>query len=147
MDCNLPGSSVHGISQAQVLEWVAISFSIMSMKYCFFICKMDTTRYLPHTIGCWKDQASHLALILSNVSSQSRLGGQVWLSSHEGKMCVGRVIPQNSLNCPSSLKISWYSQAALKAHWPPGCNTFLCSWLNIRGGQPVPRGWICRKLT
>ena len=28
MDCNLPGSSVHGIFQARrVLEWVAISFS------------------------------------------------------------------------------------------------------------------------
>ena len=27
MDCSLPGSSVHGISQARVLEWVAISFS------------------------------------------------------------------------------------------------------------------------
>ena len=27
MDCNHPGSSVHGISQARVLEWVAISFS------------------------------------------------------------------------------------------------------------------------
>ena len=27
MDCNLPGSSVHVIFQAQVLEWVAISFS------------------------------------------------------------------------------------------------------------------------
>ena len=26
MDCNLPGSSVHGILQARVLEWVAISF-------------------------------------------------------------------------------------------------------------------------
>ena len=25
--CSLPGSSVHGISQARVLEWVAISFS------------------------------------------------------------------------------------------------------------------------
>ena len=25
MDCSLPGSSVHGISQARVLEWVAIS--------------------------------------------------------------------------------------------------------------------------
>ena len=24
MDCNLPGSSVHGIFQARVLEWVAI---------------------------------------------------------------------------------------------------------------------------
>ena len=27
MDCTLPGSSVHGIFQARVLEWVAISFS------------------------------------------------------------------------------------------------------------------------
>ena len=27
MDCSLPGSSVHGISQARVLEWVAIAFS------------------------------------------------------------------------------------------------------------------------
>ena len=27
MDCNLPGSSVHGIFQARILEWVAISFS------------------------------------------------------------------------------------------------------------------------
>ena len=27
MNCRLPGSSVHGIFQARVLEWVAISFS------------------------------------------------------------------------------------------------------------------------
>ena len=27
MDCTLPGSSVHGILQARILEWVAISFS------------------------------------------------------------------------------------------------------------------------
>ena len=27
MDCNLPGSSVHRILQARILEWVAISFS------------------------------------------------------------------------------------------------------------------------
>ena len=27
MDCSLPGSSVHGISQARILEWGAISFS------------------------------------------------------------------------------------------------------------------------
>ena len=27
MDCSLPGSSLHGIFQARVLEWVAISFS------------------------------------------------------------------------------------------------------------------------
>ena len=28
VDCSLPGSSVHGIFQAIVLEWIAISFSI-----------------------------------------------------------------------------------------------------------------------
>ena len=28
MDCSLPGSSVHGIFQARVLEWVAIAFSV-----------------------------------------------------------------------------------------------------------------------
>ena len=27
MDCSLPGSSVHGICQARVLEWVVIAFS------------------------------------------------------------------------------------------------------------------------
>ena len=26
MDCSLPGSSIHGIFQARVLEWVAIGF-------------------------------------------------------------------------------------------------------------------------
>ena len=27
MDCSLPGSPIHGILQARILEWVAISFS------------------------------------------------------------------------------------------------------------------------
>ena len=27
MDCSLPGTSAHGILQARILEWVAISFS------------------------------------------------------------------------------------------------------------------------
>ena len=32
MDCSLPGSSVRGVFQARVLEWVAISFSIGSSQ-------------------------------------------------------------------------------------------------------------------
>ena len=31
MDCSLPGSSIHGIFQARVLEWVAIAFSATSL--------------------------------------------------------------------------------------------------------------------
>ena len=35
MDCSPPGSSVHGLFQARILEWVAISFS---KKGCFKLC-------------------------------------------------------------------------------------------------------------
>ena len=34
MDCGLPGSSVHGIFQAKVLEWGAIAFSGETMSTC-----------------------------------------------------------------------------------------------------------------
>ena len=33
MDCSLPGSSVHGIFQARVLEWGAIAFSSTSVYF------------------------------------------------------------------------------------------------------------------
>ena len=32
MDCSLPGSSIHGIFQARVLEWGAIAFSSSNMR-------------------------------------------------------------------------------------------------------------------
>ena len=31
MDCSLPGSSIHGVFQARVLEWVAISFYLLGV--------------------------------------------------------------------------------------------------------------------
>ena len=34
MDCSLPGSSIHGIFQARVLEWGAIAFSTHMEKKC-----------------------------------------------------------------------------------------------------------------
>ena len=33
MDCSLPGSSVHGISQARVVEWGATAFSVRSLSH------------------------------------------------------------------------------------------------------------------
>ena len=32
MDCSPPGSSVHGIFQARVLEWGAVAFFLMDMS-------------------------------------------------------------------------------------------------------------------
>ena len=44
MDCSPPGSSVHGIFQARVLEWVAIAFSVS--------CAHLTLK-LSIGVGCW----------------------------------------------------------------------------------------------
>ena len=53
MDCSLPGSSVHGIFQARVLEWVATAFST---DYCEDdINKVAPSRKGPH--------ASNLSLL------------------------------------------------------------------------------------
>ena len=39
MDYSLPGSSVHGIFQARVLEWVAIAFSELMVKVRYICFK------------------------------------------------------------------------------------------------------------
>ena len=48
MDCSLPGSSVHGIFQARVLEWGAIAFSLLDIyKQDFSISSI-----VSHLIEC-----------------------------------------------------------------------------------------------
>ena len=39
MDCSLTGSSVHGIFQARVLEWVAVSYCRRSSTQLYYSCK------------------------------------------------------------------------------------------------------------
>ena len=50
IDCSPPGSPVHGIFQARVLEWVAISLSKCSWTCCYFIRKWHS---LSSTGNCW----------------------------------------------------------------------------------------------
>ena len=38
MECSLPGSSVHGIFQARVLEWGATAFSILPARLLLTYC-------------------------------------------------------------------------------------------------------------
>ena len=48
MDCSLSGSSVHGISQARILEWVAIPFSlsiVIIFQFPFTSFREDRTSF------------------------------------------------------------------------------------------------------
>ena len=41
MDCSLPGSSIHAIFQARVLEWGAIAFSDLTVWRCLKKLKIE----------------------------------------------------------------------------------------------------------
>ena len=50
MGCRLPGSSIHGIFQARVLEWIAIAFSSSTLLCCFFFQSSKTFKL---SQNCW----------------------------------------------------------------------------------------------
>ena len=52
MDCSLPGSSVHGILQTRILEWVAISFSNVNFSRGSLVAKLCPTLKTPQTAAC-----------------------------------------------------------------------------------------------
>ena len=52
MDCSLPGSSVHGILQARVLEWGAIAFSVSHFsRIQLFATLWTVARQAPLSMG------------------------------------------------------------------------------------------------
>ena len=63
MNCSLPGSSVHGICQARVLEWVAIAFSDSYLIIHLF----KITKVLLDPIFLHKCLACFLALHSTNL--------------------------------------------------------------------------------
>ena len=44
MDCRPPGSSVHGIFQAKILEWAAIAFSVLISACVICYCPIDKSK-------------------------------------------------------------------------------------------------------
>ena len=75
MDCSLPGSSIHGIFQARVLEWGAIPTWHMLLLFAFLF----PNRYLPSTT----------AYIISK-SRYNSLMHMSFLTLSLKKFCTGR---------------------------------------------------------
>ena len=48
MDCSLPGSSVHGIFQARILEWGAIAFSAVLTTLWFYFKRLEMIAVISH---------------------------------------------------------------------------------------------------
>ena len=71
MDCSLPGSSVHGIFQARVLEWGAIVFSGQKPSYLLLLCfsKHALQRiFIKHVLKFRKSRVKKVCLLKTKES-------------------------------------------------------------------------------
>ena len=118
MDCSLPGSSIHGIFQARILEWVDISFSRRSspprdwtrvsniVGRCFTIW---ATREVSKGDLCFYNCFSPWTQLLSHCSGP--VIRDSWLLVSEWHPCVMRSMMEGS----SSLLPSWLAFASMKS--------------------------------
>ena len=53
MECSLPGSSIHGIFQARVLEWGAIAFSLLASELPFLAELLPTQEFCFYYASIW----------------------------------------------------------------------------------------------
>ena len=81
MDCSLPGSSVHGICQARVLEWGAIAFSESCLEhmnlFCIFIVFLNLFIYLFAAPGL-SCQEKAMATQSSTLAWKNPMDGGAW---------------------------------------------------------------------
>ena len=84
MDCSLPGSSVHGIFWARVLEWVALAFSVRRdlQGVSIFPCLKVSFEYL--MVSAW---VSEMCLGYPVVSMLQCLGSPERQMTHVFKTC------------------------------------------------------------
>ena len=78
MDCSLPGSSVHGIFQAGVLEWDAVAFS--AFDYMFQV-KNKKNNFVTSKINKWdliKHREKAMAPHSSTVAQKNPMDGGAW---------------------------------------------------------------------
>ena len=71
MDCSLPGSPVHKISQARILEWVAISFSSGSSQrrnLAHISCDSCISRQILYYCTTWEALSTDTSLLMPGLS-------------------------------------------------------------------------------
>ena len=92
MNCSSPGSSVHGILQARILEWVATSFSNVNFSSRSLVTKLCPPLATPQTVAC------HVSLFMG-FPRQEHWSGLPFLSPmHENEKwkCSRSVVSDSS---------------------------------------------------
>ena len=104
MDCSLPGSSVHGIFQARVLEWGAISFSkILASSISVRTCDAATTKPI----------SSLNTAFISLARERKYMGDYMGGSPGPAQLPHSCQRPKLLLTLRSTILSSWFSSSSL----------------------------------
>ena len=121
MDCSPPGSSVHGILQARILEWVAISFSRASSWTGDWTCISCIGRRI---LYCWETW-----------EALTGKGGSDKGFAETGKLWWGSVLLSawaylwpEYVNLNFDILTPKRSQLKWRINWG---NPFLCEWVHL----------------
>ena len=111
MDYSLPGSSLHGILQARVLEWVAIAFSRGSSR------PRDRT-WVSHIPGrCFNLWATRKPIFMQKFHYNTMKTG----TSRRGllRSILASLVAQQSRICPPMHETSWVGKIPWRKKWLP----------------------------
>ena len=112
MNYSLPGSSAHGISQAKILEWVAISFSRESSGPRDWAHLSGIGRWILYHWATWEAQALYLLLVSRQVVSNSLWPHGLQHTSFPCSSSSPRV-------CSNSCPWSWWCYLAISSSAAP----------------------------
>ena len=106
VDCSLPGSSVHGMSQASILGWIAISFSRGSSQ------AWDQTRISCIAGEFFTDWATREGWHLSRSPKEVGEGTVLF----KGRVSQAETVPR--AKAPQQKSARWDHRTAERAVWP-----------------------------
>ena len=101
VDCSSPGSSVHGISQTRILEWVAISFSRGSSWPRDWICISCIGRQILYH---WATREVWVFLLSLLLCSLIFLGAVIFFFFHLGKWYIKKEKKTTNITISNALE-------------------------------------------
>ena len=129
MDCSLPGSSIHGIFQARVLEWGAIAFS----RWYLDVAKMySNIQYLQWQCAVIETNENQFSQFSRSVVSNS-------LQPHEPHtpgLSIHHQLPESTQVMHPTISSSVVPFSSCPQSFPAS-GSFLMSQLFTSGGQSI----------
>ena len=132
MDCSPPGSSVHGISQARILEWLAIFFSRGSSWPRDWTHVSCIGRQILYHWVTWEALAlDYMAMTLIEFSVLCAR----WTWFQKQQLCMEENLDRNHKSCLSPHSILWLfcPWDFLGKNTEMGCH-FLLQWIFLTQG-------------